>query len=109
MLPSVSSSVSSLLIVLSSVRATTCQDSRDSRSVLIAISVAFLSLPTSINVLQSYQLHLQDGRMLDAIRKRIACVSRLDLSLISSAFEQRGYWSPCSIRIILHQQYSYDR
>lgn len=69
MVPSVSRSVSSLLIVLSSVRAATYQDPCESRSVLIAISVDFLSLFTSRDVLQSYQFHRQDGHMPDATRK----------------------------------------
>lgn len=69
MVPSVSRSVSSLLIVLSSVRAAIYQDPRGSRPALIAISVVFLSPFTWRNVLQSYRLHRQDGHMPDATRK----------------------------------------
>jgi len=69
MVPSITRSASSFLIVVSLVRAVTYQDPDKSRSVLIAISVAFLGLPTYRSVLRSYQLHLQDGHMQDAIRK----------------------------------------
>jgi len=62
-------STSSLLIVLFSVRAASHQDPRKTWSVLTVISVAFLSLLTSRNVLQSYQLHLHHGHMQDAIRE----------------------------------------
>lgn len=69
MVPSLSRSVSSLLVVLSSVRAAIYQDPRESRSALIPGSVVFRSLFTSRNVLQSYRSHRRDGHTPDATRK----------------------------------------